>query len=190
MRGYLTLYLTLVAALAAASPAMAAKGPFFSLGNTDFVVLVSFLLFVGLLVYLKVPAKLAAMLDLRAARIKAELDEARALREEAKTILASYERKKKEVQEQADRIVANARDEALRAAAEAKEDLQRSIARRVAAATERIAAAEKEAVREVREKAISVAIAAAGDILASQMTAEAAQASVEAAIREVGARLH
>lgn len=183
-------YLTLAAALAAATPAMAAKGPFFSLANTDFVVLVSFLLFIGILVYFKLPAKLGALLDARAARIKAELDEAQALREEAKTILASYERKKKEVQEQADRIVANARDEALRAAAEAKEELQRSIARRVAAATDRIAAAEKEAVREVREKAITVAIAAAGDMLAGQMTAQAAQASVNAAITEVGARLH
>lgn len=182
--------LTLVAAMLAATPAMAAKGPFFSLANTDFVVLVSFLCFVGILFYVKVPAKLGALLDARAARIKAELDEARALREEAKTILASYERKKRDVQEQADRIVANARDEALRAAAEAKDELQRSIARRVAAATDRIAAAEKEAVREVREKAISVAIAAAGDMLARQMTAEAAQASVESAIKEVGARLH
>ena len=179
-----------LAAALAATPAMAATGPFFSLGNTDFVVLISFLLFVGILLYIKLPSKLGALLDGRAAQIKAELDEARALREEAKTILASYERKKKDVQEQADRIVANARDEALRAASEAKDELQRSIARRVAAVSERSSAAEKEAVREVREKAIGVAIAAAGDLLARQMTAEAAQASVDAAIREVGARLH
>jgi hypothetical protein len=84
---------------------MAATGPFFSLQNTNFVVLIAFIVFVGILVYMKVPAKLTGMLDARAATIKAELDEARALREEAKSILATYERRQKEVQEQADRIV-------------------------------------------------------------------------------------
>ncbi len=72
---------------------MAATGPFFSLGNTNFIVLIAFLLFVGVLLYIRVPGMLTGMLDKRAVQIKADLDEARALREEAKTILASYERK-------------------------------------------------------------------------------------------------
>ena len=59
------LSLTLAAALAA-SPALAATGPFFSLGNTDFVVLLAFLLFVGVLIYLKVPGLLMGLLDKRA----------------------------------------------------------------------------------------------------------------------------
>lgn len=173
-----------------ASPALAASGPFFSLRNTDFVVLLGFLAFVGLLVYLKVPAKLMGMLDARAATIKAELDEARALREEAKSILATYERRQKEVQEQAERIVASARDEAMAAAEQAKAELQRSITRRMAAATEQIAAAEASAIRQVREQAVSVAVAAAGDVLAKQMTAEAAATSIDEAIAQVEARLH
>lgn len=173
-----------------ASPAMAATGPFFSLQNTNFVVLIGFLCFVGLLVYLKVPAKLLGMLDARAATIKAELDEARTLREEAKSILATYERRQKEVQEQADRIVAQAKDEALAAAAQAKEDLKASIARRLASATEQIASAEAAAIRQVREQAVSVAVAAAGEVLSKQMTADAASASIDEAIAQVEARLH
>jgi F-type H+-transporting ATPase subunit b len=173
-----------------ASPALAASGPFFSLQNTNFVVLIAFIAFVGLLVYLKVPAKLTEMLDARAAMIKAELDEARSLREEAKSVLATYERRQKEVQEQAERIVASARDEALAAAEQAKAELQRTIARRMAAATEQIASAEADAIRQVREKAIAVAVAAAGDVLSKQMTAEAASASIDAAIAQVEARLH
>lgn len=169
---------------------MAATGPFFSLQNTDFVVLLGFLAFVALLVYMKVPAKLLGMLDARAATIKAELDEARALREEAKSILATYERRQKEVQEQADRIVSAAREEALAAAAQAKQDLKASIARRLASATEQIASAEAGAIRQVREQAISVAIAAAGDVLSRQMTADAASASIDEAITQVEARLH
>jgi F-type H+-transporting ATPase subunit b len=173
-----------------ASPAYAAKGPFFSLGNTDFVVLLGFLSFIALLVYLKVPAKLTGMLDARAASIKADLDEARSLREEAKSILATYERRQKEVQEQADRIVAQARDEAMASAAQAKEDLKASIARRLASATEQIASAEAAAIRQVREQAIAVAIGAAGDVLSKQMTADAASASIDDAIAQVEARLH
>lgn len=173
-----------------ASPALAASGPFFSLQNSNFVVLLAFIAFVALLVYVKVPARLTGMLDARAAVIKSELDEARSLREEAKTILATYERRQKEVQEQAERIVAQARDEALAAAEQAKADLKASIARRLAAATEQIASAEAGAIRQVREQAVSVAVAAAGDVLARQMTAEATSASIDAAIAQVEARLH
>jgi F-type H+-transporting ATPase subunit b len=179
-----------IAATLPATPALAASGPFFSLSNTNIIVLVSFLLFVGVLLKFGVPGKLTGMLDSRAAQIKAELDEARALREEAKTLLASYERRKKDVQEQADRIVANAREEALRAAAEAKEDLGRSISRRLAAAEDRITSAEKAAVREVRERAVQVAVSAAVEILVRQSTADSAAASIDAAIAEVGKRLH
>jgi len=173
-----------------ATPALAASGPFFSLGNTDFVVLLGFIAFVGLLVYLKVPGKVNALLDARAVQIKAELDEARALREEAKAVLATYERRQKEVQEQADRIVRAAKDEAMAAAEQAKADLKASIARRLAAATDQIASAEAAAIRQVREQAVSVAVAAAGEVLASQMTAASASASVDAAIAAVAARLN
>jgi F-type H+-transporting ATPase subunit b len=95
----------------AASPALAAGDkPFLSLANTDFVVLIGFLVFLGIVVYFKVPGLVGGMLDKRADGIKAELDEAKALREEAQALLASYERKQKEVHEQADRIVAAAKE--------------------------------------------------------------------------------
>lgn len=180
----------ILAGFVLATPAFAASGPFFSLGNTNFIVLLAFLLFVGILLYAKVPAKVTSMLDARAAQIRADLEEAKALREEAQTILASYERKQKDVQAQAERIVASAREEAMAAAAQAKEDLKVSIARRLAAAEERIASAESSALREVREKAVAVAVAAAGDILAKQMTPETADALIDASLAQVDARLH
>lgn len=174
----------------AGSPALAASGPFFSLRNTDFVVLVAFLIFVGFLVYMGVPKLLTGMLDKRAATIKAELDEARALREEAKSVLASYERKQKEVAEQTDRIISTAKEEAMAAAKQAKADLKTAIARRLAAAEDQIASAEAAAIKQVRERAVAVAVAAAGDVLARQMTAESAAASIDAAIAQVDAKLH
>ena len=94
------------------------------------------------------------------------------------------------MQEQSARIVAAAKDEAMAAAKQAKDDLTNSIARRLAAAEEQIASAEASALRQVREKAISVAVAAAADILAKQSTAEAASASIDDAIAQVEAKLH
>ena len=172
------------------SPALAASGPFLSLQNTNFVVLIAFIAFIGLLVYMKVPGKLTGMLDARAVSIKSDLDEAKSLREEAKAILATYERRQKEVQEQADRIVSAAKDEAMAAAAVAKAELKDAIARRMIAATEQIASAEASAIRQVREQAVSIAVAAAGDVLAKQMTAEAAAAPIDSAIAQVEARMH
>lgn len=182
--------LTTIFATLAAGPALAASGPFFSLRNTDFVVLVAFLVFLGILVYFKVPGLLAGMLDKRAAAIRSELDEARALREEAQALLASYERRQKDVQEQADRIVTTARREATAAAEDAKAKLAASIARRMKAAEEQIASAEAAAVREVRDRAISVAVAAAGDMLAKQMKAADRNRLIDASIADVKAKLH
>ncbi|MGK8233590.1 MULTISPECIES: F0F1 ATP synthase subunit B [Roseovarius] len=181
--------LTMVVAVFA-SPALAASGPFFSLSNTNFVVLLAFLLFVGFLIYVKVPTLLGKKLDERAANIKGELDEARALREEAQTLLASYERKQKDVQAQADRIVAQAKEEANAAAEEAKEEIKASIARRMQAAEEQIASAEARAIRDVRDQAVVVAVAAARDVIAKQMTAADGNALIDAAIADVEAKLH
>lgn len=183
--------ITLAALTAAtASPAFAASGPFVSLGNTNFIVTLGFLLFIGVLFYFKVPAMLAGMLDKRADDIKSELDTARELREEAQTLLASYERKQQEVKEQAARIVEQAKIEAQNAADLAKDDLAASITRRLAAAQDQISSAQDSAVKEVRDQAIVVAIGAAKDVVAKQMTASSANKLIDAGIAEVDAKLH
>lgn len=180
----------LLAFLLIPAPAFAATGPFISLGNTNFVVLIAFIAFIGVLVYMGVPAKITGMLDARAAGIKADLEEAKALREEARVLLSSYERKQKDVQEQSERIMSQAKAEAEAAARQAKADLQQAIARRLVAAQDQIASAEAQALRAVREQAVALAIAAAGDVLAKQMTAERASASIDIAIAQVDAKFH
>lgn len=172
------------------SPAFAAGGPFFSLRNTNFVVLLAFLIFIGVLLYFKVPAMIGDLLDKRAEGIKKDLADARALHDEARSILASYERKQKDVQEQAERIVETAKREALAAAEQAKADLKASIARRLAAAEDQIKSAEDSAVRAVRDRAVNVAVAAAGELIASKMSAAEKNGLIDKAIGEVEAKLH
>ncbi|MGZ2259144.1 F0F1 ATP synthase subunit B [Roseobacter sp. A03A-229] len=187
----LTGQISLALGLILASPAFAAGDkPFFSLKNTDFVVLLGLLVFVGILVYFKVPGMIGAMLDKRAEGIQSELDEARALRDEAQSLLASYERKQREVQEQADRIVAAAKEEATVAAEEARADLAKSLERRMAAAEEQIANAQSAAIKEVRDQSVTVAMSVAREMIAKQMTAAQANGLIDSAIEEVDAKLH
>lgn len=179
-----------LASVLLARPAFAAGDVFFSLSNTDFVVLLAFLLFIAVLFYFKVPSLLSGMLDKRAEGITSDLKEARALREEAQTLLASYERKQQEVQDQADRIVTAAKAEAVEAADQARADLEKSIVRRIAAAEEQIQSAQDAAVKEVRDQAIVVAVAAAKAVIAKQLSASDANALIDKAIADVDAKLH
>ena len=184
-------YLTAAFFAVVASPALAEPGAsFFSLRNTDFIVSLAFILFIGILIYYKVPSKIGEMLDGRSAAIKAELDEAKALREEAQSLLASYERKQKEVREQASRIVDAAKEEASLAATAAKADIAASITRRLAAAQEQIASAQASAVKAVKDQAVVVAVAAAKDVIAAQMDAKGANQLITDAIATVEAKLH
>ena len=102
------------------------------------------------------------------------LDEARsgfvALRE-AQAVLAEFERKQKEVEEQAAQIVAQAKPDAEEAAESAKAELERSIARRIQSAEDQIASAEAGAVKQVRDRAIEVAVDAARVVVAGQIAA-------------------
>ncbi len=184
-----------VAALAAVPSLAAEPGyepgyDFTSLFNTDFVVLIGFVLFIAILFFFNVPSLLAGLLDKRAEGIKSELDEARALREEAQTLLASYERKQREVAEQSERIVAQARTDAEAAAEAAKAELEKSIERRLLAAEDQIASAEAKAVRAVSDRAVEVAVAAAGELIAGRMAAADANNLIDASIDEVSARLN
>ena len=188
-------YIAPLLVISVATPALAAsKNPFsaefYKLSNTDFIVAISFLLFIGVLFYFKVPSLLGGMLDKRAEGIQSELDEARALREEAQAVLASYERKQLEVKEQADRIVAQAKESAKEAAEQAKLDLAKSIERRVQAAQDQIASAEKSAVKQVRDEAARIAIAAASEVISKEMSAAKAGSLIDDAIKTVEAKLH
>ncbi len=160
------------------------------LHDSHFVVAISFVLFFGLLAYLGVHKLLGGLLDRRADRIREELDEVRRLREEAQAIFAEFERKHREVDTQVGEIVAHAKAEAEQAAERAKADLAASIERRLKGAEEQIAMAEANAVREVRDRAVQVAIAAAAEVMAARLTDARADALVDDAIERVGERLH
>jgi len=153
-------------------------------------ILIGFILFIAILFYFRVPSKIASMLDGRANRIRAQLDEAREAKEEAQTLLASFERKQADVQREADEIVKRAKTEATGASEQAQRDLEESIARKLRAAEERIAQAEASATREVRNAAAAAATAAAREAIGGGLSPERGDAMLDDSISNIGARLN
>jgi len=153
-------------------------------------VLVSFVLFLALLVYYKIPNKVAKALDDRAGKIHAELEEARRLREEAQTILADYQRKQRDAEKEAEDIIAMARREARFYAEESHKALNEFLQRRVKLAEEKIARAEQQAVQDIRSRSVDVAVAAAEMLIARELKGKSAEGLVDKSIRDVAAKLN
>jgi len=153
-------------------------------------VLVSFVLFLALLVYYKIPNKVAKALDDRAGKIHAELEEARRLREEAQTILADYQRKQRDAEKEAEDIIAMARREARFYAEESHKALNEFLQRRVKLAEEKIARAEQQAVQDIRSRSVDVAVAAAEMLIARELKGKSAEGLVDKSIRDVTAKLN
>jgi F-type H+-transporting ATPase subunit b len=133
---------------------------------------------------------IAKSLDDRAARIKADLDEAQKLREDAERVLAEYQRKQRDALKEAEDIVAHAKADAERLARQAAQDLEAALERRTRQAEERIAQDEANAVAEVRNIAIDVAIAACRRILAEQLDQAARSRMIDEAIAALPRQLH
>jgi F-type H+-transporting ATPase subunit b len=147
------------------------------------------LVFIGVMLYLKVPKLIAAQLDNRIKKIETELAEAERLRAEAKALLEEYQRKREDAEKEAEGIVAAAREEAFRLTAEAGQSLETLIARRTKAVEDKIAQAEAQAVAEVRARSADLAVEAARHLLQQQMASKG-DALVERAIKDVGDRLN
>ena len=137
------------------------------------------------------PARKAVLgsLDERGARIRAELDEAQKLREEAEQLLAQYQQREREAAAEAEAIVAHAREEAERIAAQSARDLDDALVRRQRLAEERIAQAEAKALDEIRAVAVDVAIGAAREVIVAQIDEERGAALLDAAIAALPQRL-
>jgi F-type H+-transporting ATPase subunit b len=156
--------------------------------DPEFWVLVAAAIFVAV-VWKPVRKSLIGSLDERAARIRAELDEATKLRDEAEQLLAQYQQKEREAAAEAEAIIAHAIEEAERIAAQSARDLDLALARRQRLAEERIAQAEMKALDEIRAVAVDVAIGAAREVIQSQIDDERGGALLDAAIAALPQRL-
>lgn len=138
----------------------------------------------------KIWKALTQMLDQRAIKIKADLDEAQKLKDEAQALLGEYQRKQKDALREAAEIIETAKAVAQRQAKEAAANLDLALTRREKLALEKISQAEAAAIAEVRREAVDVATAAARKLITESLNDTRANALVDAAIKDVDKRLH
>lgn len=155
----------------------------------EFWVALAFVIF-AVLVWKKAKAAIVGALDARAEKIRAELDEAQRLREDAQAALAAYQRRQRDALKEAEAIIAHAREEAARIRAQAAADLEASLKRRESQAVDRIAQAEAAAVNEVRHLTVDLAIQAGRKLLTEGITAKQADALIDQSIAELPKHLH
>jgi len=160
------------------------------LNEPELWVAIAFAILVGTFLWIKVPAKVTASLDDRAAKIKAELDEAERLRDDAQKLLAEYQQKQRDAFAEAKTLLQRAGDEAARNRSAAVAELEASLKRREQHAIDRIAQAEAKATAEVRGFAVDLAVAATRKLIESNLAAERATELVDQAIAELPQRLH
>src|SRR5579872_383126 len=158
--------------------------------EAEFWVAVGFVLFCGVLGYAGVHRMLLGSLDQRNARIKAELDEARRLKDEAEKLLAEYRRKQHDAEREAAAIIAGAKTEAERVGAEAKAKMEEFVARRTKMAEAKIAQAEAQALADVRAAAADAAVAAAAKVLSQTTKGKIADDLIAQSIKDVKSKLN
>ncbi|WP_095011326.1 hypothetical protein [Tsuneonella mangrovi] len=140
---------------------------------------------IALMIYLKVPQIVGAMLDKKIEGIRQNLDEAATLRKEAEALKAEYEQKVKNAAKHAEELKAAAEEEAKAIVKKAKDDATALVARHEKMAEEKIAAAERAVVAELRAKASSAAAAAARQLIAEGHGADADAKLVDKAIADI-----
>jgi F-type H+-transporting ATPase subunit b len=139
----------------------------------------------GIMIYMKVPALVASMLDKKIEGIRQMLDEAATLRAEAEALRQEYADKVANVEKDAATMLEHARHEAEAIVAKAETDAANVIARREKIAEDKIGAAERAAVEELRVGAANAAAAAARDLIGSHHSTDADRALVNQAIGEI-----
>lgn len=158
--------------------------------DATFWAFVALVIFLGIVFYLKVPGMMAKSLDERADKIRNDLEEARRLREEAQELLAEYQRKRKEAEQEASDIIAAAERDAKLLAKEAEEKTADFVVRRTAQAEQKIAQAQAQAVADVRATAVDLAVAAASRIVGGKVSGATADKLIKDSIAEVKSRLN
>ena len=158
------------------------------MNTPEFWVAVGFLILLAVL-FKSAKRMIITSLDSRADKIRSSLDEAEKLREEAQHLLADYQRKQREAAEEIEALVANARSQTENMRSEAEHSLKNTLARREQLAREKISQAEADAIAEVRNIAVDMAIKASGELLERRLGLKESQELIEVAIKELPGNL-
>ena len=158
--------------------------------DNSFFATVALVLFIGIVFWVKAPAKISAMLDDRSDRIRKDIDDARKLRAEAEALLNEYKQKRTDAVKEAAAIIEQAKREAESYAAETRAKLGETLTRRTKQAEQKISQAEASAAKEVRATATEAAIAAATQLIGEVNAGAKGAKLIDESISAVKARLN
>lgn len=159
------------------------------LSDPKFWVAVSFLLMVGL-GYKKIFALIARGLDERSVKIKAELEHARALREQSEAVLADYKRKQAEYLKEAETMLVKAREDAAMISRQAEKDLKEALDARMKQAMDKISREEAQAIQEVRNHVVDIALASARAVIVNHMGKLTQEELIKLALVDIERKIH
>lgn len=157
--------------------------------DPTFWVLVAFIIFV-VLVFKPVKKLLTGGIDGRIERIRTQIDEAQKLREDAQKTLAEYKRMQRDAVREAESIIEHAKSEAKHIREQAERDLQDVMKRREQLAVEKIALAEANALQEVRDQTVELAMAATAKLLQQKVDQKTSDQLFEDSLKDLSSKLH
>ena len=158
--------------------------------DPTFWVAIAFLLFLGVLIFFKLPKSISDTLDARAVKIKNDLDEAEALLKKAQDLLATYQKKQRDAADETAAIKARAKEEAQRLLVEGESRLASQLQRREILVIERIKQAELKALDDLKTKTADIAMDATKGVLATMISQSKSDEMLDNAISELSKRLN
>ena len=159
------------------------------LQEAEFWVFIGLVIFIGGLVWAKVPAMAMKALDARGAAIQAELDEALRLRQEAQALLAQIKVQRDDAERLAAEMIANAEADSERLRVEAAAKLDEQIKRRRVMAERKIATAEAQAAADVKAAAGELAAQIAEQVLAARLKGLKSDPLIDRAVGQMAGKL-
>ena len=167
----------------------ASDAPPFSLKNTDFVVAIAFFIFIGVLIYFKVPKIIINLLDKRANTIRGEIDEASRLLEDAKSILAKSEREHKNNILKAEELIKSAETTSRKLLEDSKSEIKNAVARKLDMAKKQIEANEKNVLNSIRDEIIDAAFKIAEESIEKKLDKKTSEKITKESINEISTKL-
>jgi F-type H+-transporting ATPase subunit b len=137
--------------------------------DATFWVMISFFLFVGLLIYFQIPQKIKVMLEDNISSIKNQIDEANKLKEDAKNILTEHEKKISDSKEEVKLMIAKAGEDAEKNIIKTNQDFHNLMENRKKNAEERIKQLKNQALKDIRNASVKVAIASVEKLLKNSL---------------------
>ena len=137
--------------------------------DATFWVTVSFFMFLGILIYFKIPQKIKSLLAENILNIKNQINEAEKLKEEAKNILIEHEKKISNSKSEVNKMIAKANEESEKNVIKKNEEFHNIMENRKKSTEERIKQLKSQALKDIKNASVKIAIESVEKLLKNSL---------------------